>query len=123
MSVNAYQVYKKTQISTASQGDLVIMLFEGAIRFANQAKDFINEKNLEQANEKITRTQDIISELINALDLDTGEIAHNLYQLYTFVNEQLVQANVKKDVVILDQAISFLVELRDTWRLVVNPKQ
>jgi len=64
VSVNAYQMYKKTQVSTASQGDLLLMLFDGAIRFANQGRQAIAEQDMEQANVKLLRAQDIVTELI-----------------------------------------------------------
>ena len=120
MSVNAYQMYKKTQVSTASQGDLLLMLFDGAIRFANQGRQAIAEQDMEQANVKLLRAQDIVTELMISLDLDQGEIAENLYQLYSFIYELLVEANIKKDVNLIDQAVRFLTELRDTWRQVVG---
>lgn len=119
MSVNAYQMYKKTQVATASQGDLLLMLFDGAIRFSNQGRQCIVEQDMEQANVKLLRAQDILTELMISLDLDQGEIAENLYQLYNFIYELLVEANIKKDVDLIDQAVRFLTELRDTWRQVV----
>lgn len=119
MSVNAYQMYKRTQVSTASQGELLLMLFDGAIRFSNQAKEYILAKDFEQANAKLIRAQDIMMELMVSLDLDQGEIAQNLYQLYDFIHERLVEANLKKDVELIDQALRFLEDLRDTWRQVV----
>ncbi|NLJ73821.1 MAG: flagellar export chaperone FliS [Firmicutes bacterium] len=120
MSVNAYQVYKRTQVSTASQGELLLMLFDGAIRFAHQAREHIEKGELEQANERLLRAQDIVTELTVSLDLDTGEIAQNLYLLYTYIYERLVQANIKKDLEQLDEAVNMLEELRDTWRQVVS---
>lgn len=119
MSVQAYQMYKKTQVSIASQGELIIMLFDGAIKFANQAKELILQRDFAGANNRIIRTQDIVNELIYSLDFDTGEIAHNLFQLYTYINDLLIQANIKKDNDRLDEALNFLEQLRDTWRQVV----
>lgn len=116
----AYQAYKKTQVSTASQGDLLVMLFEGAIRFSNQAIDAINESNFSLANEKLLRVQDIMTELTTSLKLDVGTIANNLHQLYTYINQLLVEANIKKDVNLIEQAVHLLTELCDTWREVVN---
>ena len=123
MGLDAYQIYKKTQVSTASQGELVVMMFDGAIKFSNQAKEMINQSKIAEAHEKLIRAQDIVSELSAALNMDTGEIAKNLYQLYDYINNLLVQANIKKDVEILDQAVQLLTELRDTWRQVVAKVQ
>lgn len=119
MNAYAYQAYKKTQVTTASQGDLIIMLFDGAIKFATQAKAMIDERDLAGANDRLLRAQDIVSELMSALNLDVGELAVNLYQLYEFTNELLIQANLKKDPVHIEQALDLLTQLRDTWREVV----
>lgn len=120
MNSYAYQAYKKTQVSTASQGDLLVMLFEGAIRFSNQAIEAINESNFSVANEKLLRVQDIMTELTSSLKLDTGEIANNLSQIYSYINQLLVQANIKKDISLIEQAIGLLTELCDTWREAVT---
>ncbi|HHT73222.1 MAG TPA: flagellar export chaperone FliS [Firmicutes bacterium] len=119
MSVNAYQVYRQTQVNTASQGELILMLFDGAIRFANQAQELIAEGDLEGANGKLIRAQDIMTELMVSLDMDQGEIAQNLYQLYDYIHDCLLRANIRKDVGLIEQAVRLLAELRDTWRQVV----
>lgn len=119
MSLDAYHIYKKTQVSTASQGELVVMMFDGAIKFCNQAKEMISQSNIAMAHEKLLHAQEIVSELSASLNMDVGEIAHNLHQLYDYIMSLLVQANIKKDAEILKQAISMLSELRDTWQQVV----
>ncbi len=119
MSVHAYQAYRQTQVSTASQGELLIMLFDGAIRFCRQAQEHMESGDIEQANSKLIRTQDIISELILALDLDVGEIAQSLQQLYTYIYDLLVQANIKKEPQKVEEALHMLTQLRDTWEQVV----
>lgn len=96
------------------------MLFDGAIRFARQSQDHMASGKLEEASAKLIRTQDIINELILSLDLSVGEIAQNLQQLYVYIHDLLVQANIKKDPAIVDSALGMLVELRDTWGQVVG---
>jgi len=96
------------------------MLFDGAIRFARQAQEHIKRGELEAANSKLIRVQDIISELNLSLDLSVGEIALNLQQLYTFIHDRLVEANIKKDPELVEEALHFLLELRDTWEQVVS---
>ena len=98
----------------------MLMLFDGAIRFARQSKDFMAAGKLEEASAKLINTQDIINELILSLDLSIGELAHNLQQLYVYIHDLLVQANVKKDPAVVDSALGLLVELRDTWEQVVG---
>lgn len=120
MSVHAYQAYRQTQVSTASQGELLIMLFDGAIRFARQAREHLVQNELEQANFKLIRSQDIVNELSFALDLGMGEVAQNLERLYDYIYQLLVQANIKKDPGKIDSALQLLGELRDTWSQVVS---
>lgn len=120
MSVHAYQAYKQTQVSTASQGELLIMLFDGAIRFARQAREHLLNNELEQANSKLIRAQDIVDELNFSLNLDAGEIALNLERLYDYIYDLLVQANIEKEPGKIDFALHMLSELRDTWSQVVS---
>lgn len=120
MNSYALQAYKNVKVNTASNGDLIVMLFDGAIRFANQAINCIDESDIAGAHNKLVRAQDIMTELISVLNMDVGEIAQNLYQLYTFINQLLIQANVNKDPVLIQQAIKLLTELRDMWHEVVE---
>jgi flagellar protein FliS len=121
MSVHAYQAYRQTQVSTASQGELLIMLFDGAIRFSKQGQDHMEKGEIEQANFKLIRAQDIVNELILSLNLEVGEIAQSLQQLYTYIYDLLVQANIKKESDKVNEAVRMLTELRDTWEQVVHP--
>lgn len=123
MSVHAYQAYRQTQVSTASQGELLIMLFDGAIRFAKQGQEHMEKGEIEQANLRLIRAQDIVNELILSLDLEVGELAQSLLQLYTYIYDLLVQANVKKSPEKVDEAVNMLTELRDTWEQVVHPER
>jgi len=120
MNSYALQAYKNVKVSTASEGDLILMLFDGAIRFANQAINCINDSDIAGAHDKLVRAQDIMLELISSLNMDVGEIAQNLYQLYFFINQLLIQANVKKDGDLIQQAIKLLTELREMWHEVVD---
>lgn len=119
MSVHAYQAYRQTKVATASQGELLLMLFDGAIRFSRQAQEFMRGGEIEEASAKLIRTQDIVNELILSLNLEIGEIADNLQRLYTYIYDLLVEANIKKQPEIVDEAIHMLIELRETWEQVV----
>lgn len=114
-ATNPYQFYQKTQIETASPLHLVVMLYDGAIRFINQGKLAIINKNINQANESLKRAQDIVDELTVTLDPGAGEIAVNLARLYEFVNYRLIQANIKKDPEMLNEALNILMTLRSAW--------
>ena len=112
---NPYKRYRQTQVETAGPLELIIMLYDGAIRFCNQAKLAIEEKNLNRANQMLQRAQDIIDELNINLNMEAGEIAVNLRSLYQFISTKLVEANIKKDLTLLNQMIALLTDLRSSW--------
>lgn len=111
---NPYQQYRTQQINTAPKDKLLLMLYDGGIRFCNQAKKALQEKKIEDAHNSITRVQAIIEELMNTLDFDYG-ISHNLNALYDYMLNRLVEANTKKDGVIIDEVMGLLKDLRQTF--------
>ncbi|MBM7582632.1 flagellar protein FliS [Caldicoprobacter guelmensis] len=111
---NPYQQYQQQSVMTASPGELVVMLYNGCIRFIKQAIDSINDKDLEGAHKAIIRAQDIILEFMSTLDMKY-EVSHNLLALYDYLYRRLVEANTRKDVAILEEVLMFVTELRDTW--------
>lgn len=115
MYANPYKQYKQTAVETASPERLVIMLYDGAIRFLRQAKDAVEGNRIEEANSFIGRTQDIINEFIVTLDLSVGGIARNLFSLYDYWNRRLIEANLKKDPQILLEVLGQVEEMRETW--------
>ena len=117
--VNPYQQYKENAILTASPEELVLMLYNGIIRFIEEAKGTIEKKDYMAANNSIQRAQDIITELMLTLDMNY-DISKNLYSLYDYMLRRLIDANVKKDVTILEEVKGFAIELRDTWSVALN---
>lgn len=115
MQANPYEQYRQTAVETASPERLIIMLYDGAVKFISQAKISMNEGNIEETNKALFKTQDIISELMIGLNMEAGEIAQNLYNLYDYFQRRLVEANTKKDAGILDEVLGHLLELRETW--------
>ena len=111
---NAYQQYQYNSIMSASPERLMIMLFDGALKFVKLARKDIEQKNLAGANYNLTRAQDIITELDQSLDM-SYDVSENLASVYDFIYRQLVNANIKKDVYGLDIVESMLTELKDTW--------
>ncbi len=90
----------------------------------NQAKDAMEKRELERQNEACKRAQDIISELMSCLDLKQGgEIAQNLFALYTFTFDRIVQANIEDNPVLIDQSIQVLAELRESWATLEQQSQ
>ena len=112
---NAYAKYKEQSVTTATPEELTLMLYNGCIKFINLAEVFIDEKNIEKANINIIKAQDIIRELNITLNMDY-EVSENLRQLYSFVNERLIEANLRKGKKPLLEAKEIVTELRDTWK-------
>ena len=109
--------YQQTQMNTAPKEQILLMLYDGAVRFLHQAKAGFAEKNIEKIHNNIVRVQKIITEFEASLDMENGgEFAKNLYGLYEFMSGQLTQANIKKKEECLDIVIKHMSELRDTWR-------
>lgn len=115
MKNGAHYQYKKRQIEGEEQGKLIIMLYDGTIKFLNFAKAAIANKDMEAAHNNLIRGQALITELMNSLKVDVGEIAINLLRLYEFMNRQLCLANSKKDPVLVDGVIELLTSLRSGW--------
>jgi len=108
--------YQQTDVQTASPEKLLIMLYDGAIQFLNKAKIGIANDNIEESHNNILGAQRIISEFMNTLDLEIGgEVARNLYKLYEYLHYRLVQANIKKDVDMVDEVLTHLKDLKLTW--------
>lgn len=115
IGANPYLKYRQNSIETASGEQLLLMLYDGAVRFLKNAISSVEKKDYETAHNYVTRVQDIIGELINTLNMDY-KISGNLRQLYEYFLERLIEANVKKDQEILQEVLTFFDELRDTWK-------
>lgn len=117
--MNPYQAYQTNSTLTASPGKLTLMLYEGAIKFCNQAKQAIENKDISQANITLIKAQNIVSELRETLDMKM-EISKDLYNLYTFIYDLLVDANIKKSIEPIETAADLLREFRDTWEKILH---
>lgn len=113
--MNPYSKYQEVQVKTADQGKLILMMYDGAIIFLQQAREMLNEKDYIGKAEKISRTQDILFELITALNMEAGSVAKNLKSLYMYMIKRLFDANMKKDTVAIEEAIRIMSELREAW--------
>lgn len=113
---NAYQKYKNTSIQSASKEKLLLMLYEGAIRFVKQAIKATEEKNIAERGYNIGKAFDIIMELNNTLDHKVGgDIAKNLEQLYMFLMEQFTKANITGTAEPLQASLKILENLYEGW--------
>lgn len=117
MRGNAYSLYQQNSMTIESPAKLVEMLYEGILRFASQAKRYIEAEDIEKKIYYINRTTDIFSELLNTLDYDRGgEVAHYLSGLYTHQIKLLAQANIRNDGEKIDIVIRVAKGLLDAWR-------
>ncbi|MCA1040467.1 flagellar export chaperone FliS [Bacillus infantis] len=116
---NPYQSYQQNSVTTASPGELTLMLYNGCLKFILQAKKAIADKNIEAKNTNIQKAQNIIRELMVTLNMDQ-EVSQNMMSLYDYMNRQLVEANLKSDVAILDEVEGLVTEFRDTWKEVIQ---
>lgn len=115
MYPNAVNVYKNNSVNYASKEQLLLMLVDGAVKFAKRAKEAINKKDIKNAHEYLTRTQDIFTELMISLDRNAGEWANNLFNVYEFIKNELFQINMEKNENRLDKLMPIIEDVRDTW--------
>lgn len=115
MIANPYSQYRDVQIQTASPGRLLVMLYDGAIRFALQAKRGIEMQDPKSTYEGLRRLQDILDHLTTTLDFGAGAIADNLADLYEFMGRRLVEANLRRDPKAVDDVIGLISTLRSAY--------
>jgi len=112
----AHSAYQNVNIDTASQGKLILIAYDIAIKHCKMALDgFGVASRIEERTKHLFKAQDAISELMSALRLDVGEIAQNLYQLYDYMLRNLVESNIKDDKTKTTEVIGYLETLRDAW--------
>lgn len=119
--MNPYQrgnyAYKKASVTTYDQGTLIIMLYEGAIKFLKIAEKKIKVQDFEGVHHSLAKTKSIISELQSSLNVkDTGEIGNNLQRLYQYMYDRLIDANINKDAIIVKEVIHLMTELLLGWK-------
>ncbi len=115
-ATNAYNAYKNNSVNFASKDQLLLMLLEGAVKFAKIGKQAIMDKDIKKAHENIVKTQDIFYELMVTLDVEKGgEWAQNLMNIYDFIVRRLIDANMKKNLDIMDEVIPLIEDVKDTW--------
>lgn len=123
MVSNPYQTYLKNEIEGATKGKLVLLLYDGAIKFLKLANRYIELKDIPNAHKHIIKAENIIYELMSTLNMDAGEIAENLLKLYDFMVWQLIEANMEKDSNKINSVIKLLTNLREGWKIIVEKEQ
>lgn len=112
---NAYELYQQNDVYTSSQGKLLLLLYDGAIKFLRVSKFSIGERDYSGANKNLLKAQNILVELMCTLNMDY-DVSKNLYALYDYMKRRLIEANIKKDTEIIDEVLGLLTGLRDTWQ-------
>lgn len=116
---NPYAQYNNSKILTASPAELTLMLYEGAIKFCNIAIMGIEQKDVEKAHNNIMKVQRIIDEFRSTLDRKYP-VAEDFDRVYVYILQRLFEANIKKDKEILEEVLTHLRSMRDTWKEVMK---
>lgn len=113
---NAYSTYKSNSVNFASREQILLMLVEGAVKFAKISRQAIIDKDIKKAHENLIKTQNIFYELMATLDVSKApEWGNQLMSLYAFIVRRLTEANLKKDVDIVNEVIPLIEDIKDTW--------
>lgn len=119
----AAYAYLATQVTTTDQGDLLLMLYEGAIKFLKQAKAKMEERDFAQKGILISKALDVIAELDGSLNAEKGgELAQNLHNLYFYCNTRLLQANLRMNLAQVDEVIRILEALKEAFTQISKSK-
>ena len=116
---NPYQSYQQNSVTQSTPGELTLMLYNGCLKFLNQAKKGIETENIELRNTNIQKAQAIIREFMITLD-QSIPVSESMFDLYEYMNNRLIEANVKNDATIVEEVIGYTTEFRDTWKQVIQ---
>lgn len=116
---NPYEQYRQNQVFTTPPEELVLMLYDGVIRFIKKARTGIEQKNVQDVHNNIVKAEAIISELMSNLDMNV-EVSNNLYSLYDYIYHRLTDANLEKSPAILDEVLELIQDLRNTWEQAIK---
>lgn len=111
-----YGAYTRVDVETASQGKLVVMLFNGAIKRAEEAKRQLEKGKNDLVHNNLIRSQDIIGELRGALNMNAGEVSRNLDRIYEYFQHLLITANIRKSPQPIEECVELMTNMRDTWQ-------
>jgi len=118
-----YKNYIKQEVEGATKGKLVLLLYDGAIKFMRISIKAIDENNIQDAHNNIMKAQNIIYELMSTLNMEVGDISRNLMRLYDFMIWQLIEANKEKNQEKIESVIKLMSSLRDAWKDVVQKEE
>ena len=116
---SAHNAYKQNSVTTASPGELTLMLYNGCLKFLTLAKKAMLDKDIQTKNTNLQKAQAIITELMVTLDMNVP-ISKEIQPLYDYMNRRLLEANIKNDPAIIDEVAGLVTEFRDTWKEVIR---
>lgn len=116
---NGYAAYANNKIMTASPAELTLMLYDGAIKFCNMAIKAVEDGDIEKAHNNIVKVENIIQEFQATLN-HKYKVAEDFDNVYTYLLNRLLMANIKKDKEILEEVLKHLRTMRDTWKEVMK---
>ena len=119
MAVNPYDKMRQNAIYTMPPEELTLMLYDGALKFCNQAMIAMEAKDYEKTNNLVQRLQDIIREFQMTLKMEY-DISHQMNDMYNYMHELLIEANMKKDTAMLEEVRGYVRDFRDTWKEAVH---
>lgn len=119
MDTNVINAYQRNAILTATPPELTLMLYEGAIKFCNIGILSIEKNDYEKANTNIKKAQAIITELRVTLDRKYP-VWEDFERVYDYIYRRLVEGNIHKDIEIIEDALKYIREMRDTWKEVMR---
>lgn len=114
---SGHKTYKQVDVETASQGKLIVMLFNGAIQRAEEARRQIEKGRIDGVHNNLVRAQEIVAELRTALDMQAGgEVARNLNRIYEYFQHLLIKANIQKKTPPIEECVTLMTDMRNTWQ-------
>lgn len=116
---NAYETYQSQAVTTASPGQLTLMLYNGCLKFIRRAQTALVNEDLEEKNTNLLKAQNILQELMVTLDTNV-DVADHMMQMYDYIHRRLIEANVNNDGDILEEVAGYVTEFRDTWKEVLR---
>lgn len=116
---NPYATYQNNSVNTSTPGELTLMLYNGCLKFIQQAKRALEQGNIEEKNTATQKAQAIVTELMVTLD-QSVPVSENMKILYEFVKHRLLEGNIKNDSSLYDEAATIITEFRDTWKQVIQ---
>ena len=116
---NPYQAYQQNSVTQSTPGELTLMLYNGCLKFLNQAKKGIETKDIELKNTNIQKAQNILRELMVTLDTSQA-ISQSMAGLYEYMITRLIEANINNDAALVDEVYGMTTEFRDTWKQVIQ---